>query len=291
MTGKLSGRIAVVTGAASGIGKGTVEKMVEYGADVIAADIQDDLGSALEQRYKGRVKYVHCDVMSEADIAATMKAAEDTFGGLDILFNNAGSGGTNLELDVMDMDAYHQTMNLLVTSVVFGTKHAIPLMEKRGGGSIINTASVAAISAGFSPVIYAMAKGAVLHFSKVAAPELSKKKIRVNAVCPGFIATSIFGKSLGLSQEQSEQIAEMFAQEAGMMQPLGRIGEPVDIADAVCFLASEEAAFVTGTHLLVDGGITSGPPSAWIEDPEQPGIFETIGETMGVDIEALRRGT
>ena len=281
MTGtssSLDGKVAVITGAASGIGLASVEVFVERGARVIAADIQDDRGQALEDRFRGAVKYVHCDVHDECAIAAALGQAGEAFGGLDILFSNAGAGGSIEPIETTSVEAWDRAQSLLIRSVFIGAKYAIPLMRERGGGAIVNTASIAGLQAGFGPVPYSTAKAAVIHFTKTAAAELARDKIRVNAICPGFIATSIFGGSLGLSREQSAQMAEMLVQSGKAMQPVGRVGEGRDIAEAAAFLASDAASFITGTHLVVDGGITVGPPHAWRDDVAGP-ILDALGVT------------
>lgn len=284
---KLESKVAVVTGAASGIGKATVERMVANGACVVAADIQDEQGADLERAHPGKVVYQSCDVTDEAQLAAALDRAISEFGQLDILFNNAGAGGTPLDLDVLDMDSYHQTMNLLLTSVVMGTKQAVIRMKERGG-AIVNTASIAAFGSGYSPLVYAVAKAGVLQFSKASAAQLATHNIRINAVCPGMVATAIFGRQLGLSQDESEQVAALLASEGGSVQPLNRTGQPRDIAEAVCYLASDEASFVTGTHIMVDGGLSSGNPSSWAEGNSTP--ISKLAESMGLDLDSMSRG-
>jgi NAD(P)-dependent dehydrogenase (short-subunit alcohol dehydrogenase family) len=149
-------------------------------------------------------------------------------------------------------------------------KHAVPLMLKRGGGSIINTASIAGLQAGWGPIAYSSAKAAVIHMSRCAAAQLSPQKIRVNAICPGLIATSIFGASFGLPREVADQMAARIVDTAPKMQPIPKAGLPADIAEAALFLASDAAQFVTGTYLVVDGGITAGPRHAWDARADSP---------------------
>ena len=271
MAGRLDGKVAVITGGCSGIGLGSVELFVAEGACVVAADIQDDKGKMLEQRFPDRVRYAHCDVTSEADIAATMAAATDAFGGLDILFNNAGISDRMSSIAEITVEGWDWIYGILVRGPALGMKHAAPLMEARGGGAIINTASVAALQAGWGPIAYSSAKAAVLHMSKVAAAQLSPKKIRVNAICPGLIATSIFGASLGMPREVADQMAARVQEFGATIQPMPKAGVPDDIAQAALYLASDAGAFVTGTHLVVDGGITIGSRHAW--DPEAVSPF------------------
>jgi NAD(P)-dependent dehydrogenase (short-subunit alcohol dehydrogenase family) len=147
-------------------------------------------------------------------------------------------------------------------------------MAAKGGGAIVNTASVASLSTGMAPTAYSVAKGGVLHLTKLAAADLAKHRIRVNAVCPGFITTNIFASAFDLQGEQRDQANAVIGQIAPQAQPVQRAGRPEDIAAAVTFLASEDAAFITGTHLVVDGGLTIGPRHSW--DPNTPGLFESL---------------
>ena len=267
---RLKDKIAVITGAASGIGLGTVEFFVAEGARVLAADVQDDKGRELERRFNGQVKFHHCDVTQEDDIKATMQAAKDAFGGLDILFNNAGAGGSPNTIEDMTGEAWDRSMNLLLRSVALGIRYAVPFMKERGGGSIINTASVAALQAGAGPVAYSVAKAGVIHLTTVSAAQLGRAKIRVNAICPGLILTEIFtsgARAMGAPDAMLEQIRSGMKANAPNAQPIPKSGLPADIARACLYLASDDSEFVTGTHIVVDGGMTTGPRHAW--DPEE----------------------
>jgi NAD(P)-dependent dehydrogenase (short-subunit alcohol dehydrogenase family) len=278
--GDLSGKTALITGAASGIGYAGVEVFVEAGANVVAGDLQDEKGKALEARFgSDRVRYVHCDVTKTADLQKLFDTAQDVFGGLDILWNNAGHGGTPTGVEELDEEGWDQTMNLLLKSVFVGTKLAVPIMKEKGG-SIINTSSISAVCAGYAPITYSVAKKGVAHFSKLAAAELSKYKIRVNAILPGFIATSIFGASLGLSREQADQMAALVEQQGGRMQPAGRTGQGKDIAEMAAYLASEKSGFITGGEFLVDGGMTVGPRHSWDESDGGP-----LLDALGISVE------
>jgi NAD(P)-dependent dehydrogenase (short-subunit alcohol dehydrogenase family) len=263
MAARLEGKVAVITGGVSGIGLGTVELFVAEGAKVVAADIQDEKGAMLEQRFAGKVKYAHCDVTQEAEIEAALKLAESEFGGLDILFNNAGISDRMLDIAEITADGWNWIFDILVRGPALGMKHAVPLMAKRGGGAIINTASIAGLQAGYGPIAYSTAKAGVIHMSRVAAAQLSPRGIRVNAICPGLIATSIFGASFGTTREVADQMAALVAQNAAKAQPVKKPGLPDDIAQAALFLASDAGAFVSGIHLTVDGGITVGGRHAW----------------------------
>jgi NAD(P)-dependent dehydrogenase (short-subunit alcohol dehydrogenase family) len=274
MAGRLDGKVAMITGGASGIGLGTVELFVAEGARVVAADIQDEKGAMLEQRFAGKVKYARCDVTHEADIAAAVALAESEFGGLDIQFNNAGISDRMTTLAEITADGWNWIFDILVRGPALGMKHAAPAMLKRGGGSIINTASIAGLQAGFGPLAYSTAKAGVIHMSRCAAAQLSPQGIRVNAICPGLIATSIFGASIGMTRDVADQMAAMVAQNGQVAQPVKKPGLPDDIAQAALYLASDAAAFVTGTHIVVDGGITIGGRHSW--DPTAGSPFAAI---------------
>lgn len=265
MSQRLAGKVAVITGAASGIGRATVELFVAEGAKVLAADIQD--GAGLETEFPGQVRFHRCDVTREADLEATMAAAIEAFGGLDILFNNAGAGGSQLPLEQMTGEAWDATQALLLRSVALGMRHALPHMKARGGGAIVNTASIAGLQAGAGPPAYSAAKAAVIHLSKVAAAEFAKYGVRVNAICPGLILTNIFTASAELPDAAKAMIQGSMRQTAPLAQPVKRAGEGRDIAEACLYLASDAGGFVTGAHLLVDGGMFVGPRHSW--DPEE----------------------
>jgi NAD(P)-dependent dehydrogenase (short-subunit alcohol dehydrogenase family) len=270
MAGRLEGKIALITGACSGIGLGTVELFLAEGAQVVAADRQDAKGQVLEQRFPDRLAYVHCDVTHEDDIKAAVARAKSAFGGLDVLFNNAGAAGMLGGVEQITADGWDATFALLLRAPALGMRHALPLMLKRGGGSIINTASVAGLQAGWGPLAYSTAKAAVIHMTRCAAAELSPKGVRVNAICPGLIATSIFGGAVGMPVEAADQFAARVAQGGDRVQPIKKPGLPEDIARAALYLACDDSAFVTGTHVVVDGGLTVGARHSWDPSATQP---------------------
>ena len=273
---RFAGKRAVVTGAASGIGRATALRLADEGAEVIAADIDEAGGDALAAGSNGRISFRRCDVMQSDDIAALMTAA-DAAGGLDCVFNNAGAGGSRSRIDEIDGDDWDRTQALLLRSVALGIRYAAPLMAKRGGGSIVNTASIAGLQSGAAPIAYSVAKAGVLHLSKLAAAELSRHNIRVNAVAPGFITTNIFTSALGLKDAAQAQANAMIAGAAAKAQPVRRAGQAEDIAAAVAYLLSDDAGFVTGTHILVDGGMFIGPRHSW--DENAPDLFEALAGT------------
>lgn len=271
---RLSGKVAVITGGCSGIGRAAVERFVEEGARVIVADIQEEAGQQVARAFQGHVKFQRCDVMQDRDIAAAMQAAVDEWGGLDIVFNNAGAGGARGAIDEITAEDWDRTQALLLRSVALGIRHACDHLKARGGGSIVNTASIAGLQAGYSPIAYAVAKAGVIHLSKVAAAELSRYGIRVNAICPGYMLTNIFTASTGISGEAAENVKVELARLSPHVQPLRKEGSPRHIADAAVFLASSESDFITGEHIVVDGGLTIGPRNSW--DPNTPSPIREI---------------
>ncbi|MDB5705417.1 MAG: hypothetical protein JWN66_2533 [Sphingomonas bacterium] len=267
------GKRAVVTGGASGIGRATALRLVDEGAEVWIGDIDEAGGRELAETSNGRIHFQRTDVMQVAEIEALMVAA-DAAGGLDVVFNNAGAGGSRDKIDVISAEDWDRTQALLLRSVAMGIRYAAPLMAARGGGAIVNTASIAALQTGAAPTAYSVAKAGVLHLTTLAAADLSRHNIRVNAVCPGFITTNIFTAALGLDADKREAANGMIRGIAADAQPLQRAGRAEDIAAAVAYLASDDASFVTGTHITVDGGMTIGPRHSW--DVEAPSLFAAL---------------
>ena len=277
MADRLDGKVAVVTGGASGIGEGTVQLFAEEGARVLAADILDERGQSVVESIGPSAAYIHADVSKEADVAGAVAHAVERWGRIDAIFNNAGAGGATQGLLEIDEAGYDATMDLLLKGVVFGIKHAARAMMATGGGAIVNTASVAGINAGNGPAIYSVGKGAVVHLTKVAAYELGQHGIRVNCICPGGIATPIFGKVLGLSPEDADKTVDAMAQVMGGAQPIARAGLPRDIANAALWLSSDDSGFVTGHALVVDGGLTLGRPRTGEFDQNIRQLFQSLG--------------
>lgn len=271
---RFAGKTVVITGAASGIGKATVLKFAGEGAIVYAADIDEAGGAALAASSNGDVRFQRCDVCHVPDIQALMDRAAAETGGIDVVFNNAAAVGERAPIDEMEADGWDRTMDLILRSVAMGIRYAALHMKGRVGASIINTASIAGMGAGYSPTAYGVAKAGVLHLSKLAATDLAQYGIRVNAICPGFINTNIFGAGLGIAEENHAMVRAVVAEISQHAQPVARGGQPDDVANMVAFLASSDAAFITGTHMVVDGGITTGPRHAW--DPSAPSMFEAL---------------
>ena len=254
--GRLAGKVAVVTGAASGIGAATAKRFAEEGAKVVVADMQDERGRAVADEIGRQAFFHHVDVSSEDQVRAMIAAARDQWGRIDVLFNNAGFGGALGPIESTSLEEYDITFDVLLKGVFLGIKHAAPVMKKQGAGSIINTASVAALRSGFSPHLYAVAKAAVVKLTETVSLELGQHSIRVNCICPGFIATPLAAGHPDAGEEGLARVRSDFA----ALQPIGRTGEGADIANAALYLACDESSFVTGQAIVVDGGISAGPP-------------------------------
>ncbi len=256
--GRLSGKVAVVTGGSSGIGAGTVELFVKEGAAVVIADLQDEKGRQLAGSLGANARYVHADVGEESDVEALVTFAVKEFGRLDCMFNNAGFSGVRGSIVDTPADGFDATMRVLVRGVFLGIKHAGRVMRGQRAGSIISTASVAGIGTGFGPHVYSAAKAAVIHLTRSVAMELGESNVRVNCICPGGIATPIFGKALGLDAAAADRTVAGMGEILAKGQPIPRAGLPADIAHAALWLASDESSFVNGHALVVDGGLTGG---------------------------------
>jgi NAD(P)-dependent dehydrogenase (short-subunit alcohol dehydrogenase family) len=262
MVRRLEGKVAVVTGGASGIGAATARRFVGEGARVLIADLQEDVAAALAAALGPDATARRCNVAQEADVAGAIRAAVDRWGRLDVLFNNAGFGGASGPLEETTVAEYDLTMDVLLKSVFLGLKHAAPVMKAQRAGSIINTASVCAFQAGIGATLYTVAKAGVLMLTRAAALELAEHNVRVNAVCPGYIATPLAaGAPLGDSPpERVEMALGRLRSRNEDRQALARPGEPEDIATMVLFLAGDEAGWVTGQGFVVDGGLLAGEP-------------------------------
>lgn len=260
--GRLEGKVAVITGGASGIGAATARRFVEEGARVLIADLQGEVAEALAGELGSAASSVRCNVVSQEDVAGAVSEAVRRWGRLDVMFNNAGFGGISGPLEQTTVDEYEMTMNVLLRSVFLGTKHASPHLRAAGGGSIINTASVCAFEAGIGNQLYSVAKAGVVMMTKTAALELAEDGIRVNAVCPGYITTPLAaGRPISTNSPERVEIGLERLRDANRdNQPVPRAGEAVDIANMVVFLASDESTFVTGQAMVVDGGLLAGRP-------------------------------
>lgn len=274
--GRLDGKVAIVTGGASGMGRATVKRFVEEGARVVIGDVQGEPGAAFARELGSAARFKLADVSREADVEALVAHALDEFGQLDCMFNNAGFGGIGGNLVDLELgDSYRNTIDVLFTGVLAGTKHAARAMGSRGG-SIINTASVAGLRAGYGPHVYSAMKAAVLSLSRSAAIELGAQGIRVNAICPGFIATAIFTGARNWSYETRQRFVGELEKFPATMTPIRRAGIGADIAAMAVYLASDESTFVTGQQFVVDGGLMAGNPP----DPSRPSGIQELADRI-----------
>lgn len=250
---RLSRKAAIVTGGSVGIGRAIVRRMSQEGAQVAILDVLDTEGEALERELHGRdVKYWHCDVAKESEIAAVFASVQQHFGRLDIVVNNAGISGINKPTHEITEAEWDRVQSVNVKGVFFGTKHAIGHMRRSGGGSIINLSSIYGLVGAPDVPPYHAAKGAVRLMTKTDALLYAADKIRVNSIHPGFIWTPMVEKHLASMGDLAQA-----RKAADALHPLGHIGEADDIAWGAVYLASDEAKFVTGAELVIDGGYTA----------------------------------
>jgi NAD(P)-dependent dehydrogenase (short-subunit alcohol dehydrogenase family) len=247
-----SAGVAIVTGGASGIGRATVELLLRRGWRVLAVDLNADAGHALadELAVGDRLDFVQADVSDEAHVAGAIERASSRFGGLDCMVNNAGVGGAFGPLTEIEVEDWDYTFAVLVRGVFLGIKHAARAMRGRGGGSIVNTASPAGLAAGLGPQAYSAAKAAVISLTRVAAVELAADRIRVNAVNPGVVLTPLLGDPSKVAPGTAFRDA----------LPWPDYGTPEDVAAVIAFLAGQDAGYVTGETINVDGGLMASGP-------------------------------
>ena len=249
---RLNGKVAVITGGASGIGAATARLFTAEGAAVVVADLNEEGGREVVRSCSAasRATFVRAGVTRGSDVRDAIAAAHHEYGRLDVLFNNAGLGGALGPIEETSTDDWDRTFAVLVRSVFLGVKHAVREMRGNGGGSIISTASVAGLRGGAGPHAYSAAKAAVVNLTRSLALELAKDHVRINCICPGGINTPLISNRLGGTDVADQVLAQL--------QPIGRAGRPEDIAGMALYLASDESSFVTGTAMVVDGGLTAG---------------------------------
>ena len=248
MSGRLENKVAVITGGASGIGEGTARRFIAEGAKCVIADIQNDLAEELADELGENAAAFCVDVAEESQVEEAVKFAVSEFGSLDIMFNNAGILGSVGPISEIDGDGWLRTIDVLLNSVFYGIKHAARVMIQQGSGSIINTASTAGVRAGLGPHVYTAAKHGVVGLSQSVATELGPHGIRVNVIAPGGTISGLTARLVTGDHENLEKASTII----GAHNPLRRAGRPEDIANAVLYLASDEASFTTGAVLVVD---------------------------------------
>ncbi len=255
MASKLTGKTAVITGGASGLGEATVRLFTQQGARVVIADVQDERGEALAQELGEGVVYQRTDVSIENDIAELVDRAVSEFGRLDTMFNNAGIVGAIGPIDETPAEEYDATMAILLRGVFLGMKHAARVMKPQRSGTILCTSSIAGLQGGLGPHVYATAKAALIGLTRNVAAELAHFNVRVNCIAPGNMATPMVADVMSGDPDAVGAAVESLASYSPIR---GRAGLATDIAHAALWLASDDSGYVTGQTLAVDGGLTVG---------------------------------
>jgi len=267
VTGLLAGKVVVVTGAASGIGLAAARRLVGDGAAVVLSDVDRDGGEAAAGACGDAAVFHHADVTVEADVAGLVDHAVARFGRLDVMVNNAGAVGDRAPLTELSVEGFDAAHALVTRSVMLGHRYAArQFTTQGGGGSIVTTASAASLQGGWGAAAYTAAKHGVVGVVRHAAAELGPAGIRSNAIAPGLILTSIQARSYGVPAERAEEYTAFLAERMGPAQSMGRFGSPDDVASVVVFLASDLSAYVNGTVIPVDGGLTAVTQSTYLAD-------------------------
>ena len=271
---RLDGKVAIITGAADGIGEASARLFVQEGARVLIADIDDEKGRTVARELGRNTLYLHSDVTREADIKAAIDLAVRDFGRIDCMYNNAGGAGMFAPIQDIPVDAFDQTIALLLRAAFIGIKYAAPIMKAQGSGSIINMASVAGLRTGDSDHSYAAAKAGIIQLTRTAAMELGESNIRVNCISPGFVITGAFQKAAGMTREAYARRIPRVKEHFATFQPIRRACLPEDIAMAALWLASDDSGFVNGANLVVDGGLSNG--KTWTQCLADMGQIGTV---------------
>ncbi len=269
MTDRMAGKVAVITGAASGLGEASARRFVEEGCRVVVADIQDAAGTAVVASLGANARFVHCDVTREDEVAAAIDLAVATWGQLDVVFANAGIVGVVGPIAETPTEAWHRTIDVLLNSVFYAAKHAARVMIPQQSGSFIATTSVAGLLGGLGPHGYTAAKAAIVGFVKSLSAELTQHGIRANAIAPGSFPTALTAQALSGDSTRVEEVAKYINASNGA----GFEADPRDIANAALYLASDEGRMVSGTTLVVDAGRIANGRSARFAS-SAPGIVD-----------------
>lgn len=271
---RLTDKVAIITGGTSGMGEATARRFVEEGATVVLTGRSENRGAEIAEELGERGFYLRTDVSNPDDVEHMISWTADRFGRIDCLFNNAGAAESIFSIQEVTAEGIRQEFDLLVTAVLLGMKHVVPIMLKQGTGSIVNNASIAGTGSGYGGLVYSAAKAAVINATKWVAMELAREGIRVNSISPGGVYTPIFAKAFdpdGKDPEVTERkLRDAFAQ----FIPVGRAGEGAEVGALVAYLASDDSAYVTGQDIAIDGGATTGWSKADME--------RNFGTLMGV---------
>ena len=255
MGNRLENKVAVITGAASGIGAATTRLFIEQGCKVVMGDLQDAEGQALAEELGEAALYLHCDVTREEDVAALVKTAVDQFGRLDCMFNNAGIVGALGPIDTTPAEDWKFTLDVMINGVFYGMKHAAAVMKPQGSGSIVSMSSVAGVTGGLGPHAYCAAKSAIVGLTRNLATELGAYGVRANAIAAYSMATPMVAEAYLEDHQDIEGATKMLAEESPIR---GRPGTALDVANAALWLASDESGYTSGHTLTTDAGVTTG---------------------------------
>jgi NAD(P)-dependent dehydrogenase (short-subunit alcohol dehydrogenase family) len=253
---RFQGKVALITGGAAGIGRATAELILSEGGRVAVLDRDGGAAEEFAATHGDRAIGLPCDVLQSGQIADAVARAVDAFGGLDLVFSNAGASGPNAMVDQVEDEDFDRMMHLHVRAAFALLRATVPHLSERGGGAFLMTTSVSGLKQGYAPVLYSLSKGALVQLAEIAAVELAARRIRVNCICPGFVPTQIFARSMGFKAKTAEKFARRLDQPATTAQPIPRACTPEDIAEAVGYLGSDAGSFVTGQTLVVDGGLS-----------------------------------
>jgi NAD(P)-dependent dehydrogenase (short-subunit alcohol dehydrogenase family) len=256
--GRLEEKVVVVTGGASGIGEAFVRLFTTEGAKVVIADIEDERGRKITRSLGDENLFVHTDVTKEEDVRNVIQSVVDRWGRLDVMCNNAGIVGANGSIDGVSIEAFDRTVAVNLRGVFLGIKHAAPVMRRQAKGSIINTASTAAVLAGYGNHVYSACKAGIIQMTRTVSTELGEAGIRVNCISPGYIPTPMTGMARNLTREVAETKIPILKEAYRNTQPLPGPILPEDVAKTALFLASDDSKFINGHNLIVDGGVTAG---------------------------------
>lgn len=268
---QLAGKVAIVTGGASGLGRASVQRFCAEGANVVIADVDAERGEALATELGSSVRYVHTDVSDEGQVQALLDYTVGEFAGLDIMFNNAGiSQAMHSHFVDDDLKGFRKVLDINLMGVIYGSQRAARYMKDNGGGVILNTASISGNLAGYGLIAYRTSKAALIHFTKCIAIDFAEYGIRVNCISPGNIQTEMSSFPVpGMTSEQVQKMKQAMLPIRQAGQPLKRQGTTEDFANAALFLVSDQSAQITGHELVLDGGATAGDPINHFEKVRQ----------------------